>query len=92
MTKRTLHYLFDLIIAVPLVFVGGWYIAADAYGLIQPHLFGRAGLIVKEGAGILFGTPLFLCGLWLMFRPRSRSNPEPADPPADRDDQPGNSN
>jgi hypothetical protein len=92
MEKRTLHYIFDLIVAIPLTLVGGGYIAADLFGLIESRVFERPGLIVKEGVGIFFGTPLFLCGLWLAFRQRFRSKPDPVNPPAEPPDQSGNSN
>jgi len=92
MTKGTLHKIFDLVIAIPLIIVGGGYVAADAYGLIESHLPGQPGLIVKEGIGFVFGIPLFLCGVWLVFRPCTGSGPVAVIPSTGRADQSGNLN
>lgn len=86
MTTSTLHKIYDLVIAIPLILAGGWYVAADIYGLIRWHVTGKPGLVVKEGVGLVVGIPLFLCGLWLAFRPCKESDPGLLSPPFDEAD------
>jgi hypothetical protein len=92
MNTGTIRKVFDLVLAVPLMVIGGWYVAADAYGLIAAHLLGSRGLIVKEGFGFVVGTPMLLCGLWLAFRSVSKPNAGAVKPPARIQDGPSISN